>query len=107
MDRKQKQAEKVRYAHAAMINTLHFSPAPLSFHASEIPPSLVFNVPSPDLDPMVLTRSYKEHRASSLGAQHPAEALSPCRFSSFLLLSLSLSLSLFFFLSLFLFLLHA
>jgi len=86
MDRKQKQAEKVQYAHAAMINTLHFFPAPLFFRASVILPSLVFNISSPDLDPIVLARSYEEHRAFSLWAQHRAEALSPCRFSPFFLL---------------------
>lgn len=86
MDRKQKQAEKVQYAHTAMINTLHFFPAPLSFHTSVIPPSLVFNISSPNLDPVVLARSYKEHRAFSLGAQHHAEALPPCRFSLLFLL---------------------
>lgn len=36
-----------------MINTLHFSPAPL-FHASVIQPSLVFNIPSPSLDSQLL-----------------------------------------------------
>lgn len=81
MDRKQKQAEKVQYAHTAMINTLHFSPAPLFFHASVIPSSLIFNIPFPNLNLIVLARSYKEHRAFSLGAQHHAEALSPCRFT--------------------------
>lgn len=86
MDRKQQQAEKVQYVHTATINTLHFFLAPLPFHASVIPPSLIFNISSPNLDPIVLATSSKEHRAFPPGAQHHAEALSPCRFSSFFLL---------------------
>lgn len=37
MDRKQKQAEKVRYAHAAVINPLRFFPAPLLSRFSNSP----------------------------------------------------------------------
>lgn len=53
MDRKQKQAEKVQYAHTA-INILHFFPATLSFHASVIPPSLFLTFLLQTLIPLFL-----------------------------------------------------
>lgn len=67
MDRKQKQAEKVQYAHTAVINTFLFFPVPLFFHASVIPPPVVFLIPSPNLNLTALARSHKEHRAVSVG----------------------------------------
>lgn len=78
MDRKQKQAEKVQYAQAAVINTFLF---PLFFYASVISPPAVFFIPSPNLSLTALLRSHKtqlpKNRAVSGGS------LSSCRFSCF------------------------
>lgn len=67
MDRKQKQAEKVQYAHTAVINTLLFFPVPLFFHASVIPPPVVFLIPSPNLNLTALARSHKRAQGSFCG----------------------------------------
>lgn len=76
MDRKQKQAQKVQYAQAAVISTFLFLPVPLFFYASVVPPSVVFLIPSPNLSLTALSRSHKDPNAQN-------RPLSPCRFSSF------------------------
>lgn len=67
MDRKQKQAEKVQYAQAAVINNFHFLPVPLFFYASVIPPPVVFLIPSANFSLTALLRSHKDSAAQKTG----------------------------------------
>lgn len=68
MDRKQKQAEKVQYAQAAVINTFLFLTVPLFFYASVIPPPAVFLILSPNLSLTALSRSHKDPNAPKQGS---------------------------------------
>lgn len=68
MDRKQKQAEKVQYAQAAVISTFLFVPVPLFFYASVILPAVVFLIPSSNLNLTALPRSHKDLTTQNQGS---------------------------------------